>query len=635
MKKKIAVFTTGWCAEILSQFLKGMMNTLGKSQADIFLFLCFPTPLDTPAKQQGEMLIFDLPNLRDFDLAIIFGSGLDYHERMESILNRCKEAGVPVIIQGARSEGMSCVLSDNIHAMKEMCAHLLNEHNVKTMAYLAGTRDSYDSEQRLAAIREYLTENGREEALIDVFYTDWENAVVKDHIKDLCSSGKALPDAFICANDGIAMQACATLIECGYDIPGDVLVTGYDFLDDSQVFDPELASVDQCFGEMGEAATKLWNEIQAGNDSAQNIIIHSKFIPGESCGCLHFRNSDKVRRQMGREAFFKRGMTTYFNRKLDVIDATVLASPTFEDFKKNMHELLLDDHDYEGDSFHVILDPLFSLSLYDTTVKLNTDFYSKFMEVLYSCEDGVLYDQERFESRKLIPGYTGEGENHLYVFLPLHEADASYGYLAFRDCVDKVANRFLYTYTNRMALVFEKFRYTLTIDLINNRLLNMMRRDPLTKVNNRVAYEDKQKYLHSQIVADPNIEFGIAMFDVNNLKLINDSKGHEAGDEYLLRACHLICSVFKHSPVFRIGGDEFVAVLSGEDYENRDALMVKINDLMSPYQSTMPLPPEYVSIACGIASFNSETDTSAADVAKRADEAMYKDKTAKKSGALK
>ena len=108
MKKKIAVFTTGWCAEILSQFLKGMMNTLGKSQADIFLFLCFPTPLDTPAKQQGEMLIFDLPDLRDFDLAIIFGSGLDYHEKKESILNRCKEAGVPVIIQGARSEGMSC-----------------------------------------------------------------------------------------------------------------------------------------------------------------------------------------------------------------------------------------------------------------------------------------------------------------------------------------------------------------------------------------------------------------------------------------------------------------------------------------------------------------------------------------------
>jgi diguanylate cyclase (GGDEF)-like protein len=184
-----------------------------------------------------------------------------------------------------------------------------------------------------------------------------------------------------------------------------------------------------------------------------------------------------------------------------------------------------------------------------------------------------------------------------------------------------------------MSLVFEKFRYTLTIDLINNRLLNMMRRDPLTKVNNRVAYEDKEKYLHSQIVADPDIEFAIAMFDVNNLKLINDSKGHEAGDEYLLRACRLICNVFKHSPVFRIGGDEFVAVLSGEDYDNREALMTKINDQMSPYQNTLPMPPDYVSIACGLSTFDSKTDTSAADVAKRADEAMYKDKTAKKASA--
>ena len=633
MKKKIAVFTTGWCSEILSQFLTGMMKTLGENQADIFMFLCYPTPLDTPAKKQGEMLIFDLPDLSDFDLAIIFGSGLDYQDRQESIITRCKEAGVPLIIQGAKRDDVSTVTTDNSRAIKEMCAHLLNEHGVKTLAYLAGTRESFDSEQRLMAVREFLKENGREDALVDVFYTDWENSVVKDHIRELCASDEPLPDVFVCANDGIAMQACETLIDCGYDVPGDVLITGYDFLDDSQVFDPELASVDQCFGEMGEAATKLWHDLLEGDEPCRSVVIHSKFVPGESCGCLHYRDSDKVRRQMGRDAFFKRSMTTYFNRKLDIIDSTVLSCPTFEDFKMNMHRLLQEDHDYEGDSFHVILDPNFSLSLYDTNVKLNNDAYSKYMEVLYSSEDGVLYEQERFESRDLIPGYKGEGANHIYVFLPLHEADASYGYVVFRDCIDKVGNRFLFTYQNRMSLVFEKFRYTLTIDLINNRLLNMMRRDPLTKVNNRVAYEDKEKYLHSQIVADPDIEFAIAMFDVNNLKLINDSKGHEAGDEYLLRACRLICNVFKHSPVFRIGGDEFVAVLSGEDYDNREALMTKINDLMSPYQNTLPMPPDYVSIACGLSTFDSKTDTSAADVAKRADEAMYKDKTAKKASA--
>jgi diguanylate cyclase (GGDEF)-like protein len=157
-----------------------------------------------------------------------------------------------------------------------------------------------------------------------------------------------------------------------------------------------------------------------------------------------------------------------------------------------------------------------------------------------------------------------------------------------------------------------------------------MGRDPLTNVKNRMAFEDKENELQDMISADPDISFGIAVFDVNNLKMMNDSQGHEAGDDYLMRSCHLICNVFKHSPIYRIGGDEFVAVLMGDDYDNRDALLVTINESMSPYLDSMPLPPDYLSIACGIAVFDRSSDSSVADVIKRADEAMYKDKASKK-----
>ena len=95
-----------------------------------------------------------------------------------------------------------------------------------------------------------------------------------------------------------------------------------------------------------------------------------------------------------------------------------------------------------------------------------------------------------------------------------------------------------------------------------------MNRDPLTNVNNRIAYENKIKNIQAEINNNIYQHFAIAMFDVNNLKLVNDNNGHDAGDEYLNRACHLICNIFKHSPVFRIGGDEFVAILTGDDYDN-------------------------------------------------------------------
>ncbi len=633
MKKKIAVFTSGWCCEILSQFLTGVQDSLRSEKADLFLFLCYPTYVDTMANKRGEMNIYNLPDLHEFDGVIIFGSGIDFKDRIDNIIERSKAAGIPVIMQGNKREGISHVGSDNYIATKNMCEHLINVHKVKRITFFAGTKDSYDSELRLNAVRDYLKEHDLSEALIEVFYTNWENAAATKRVTEICTDKSKLPDVFICANDGLAMETCVTLNNYGVDVPGDCLVTGYDFIDDSQIFDPSIASVDQCFYEMGEAAVKLWLKLL--NKEAEpgcSDVIDCRFMPGESCNCYEFRNSDKMRRRVGREAFSKRAMTTYFNRKLDLIDSTILSCLTYVDFKKNLYRLLVENHDYEGDSFHILLDPNFGLSIYDPNIKLNTKGYSKHMEVLYSTEDGVRYTSEQFTTRELVPGYDSEGKNHLYVFLPLHEADIAYGYIIFRDCMEKVANRFLHTYQNRMCLVFDKFKHALSLDLINKRLLDLMRRDPLTNVNNRMAYEDKEKYLQSQINSDSELEFAIAMFDVNNLKMVNDSGGHDAGDEYLIRACRLICHVFKHSPVYRIGGDEFIAVLSGGDYEDRELLRAEMNERMSSYSNKLPLPDDYVSIACGIAVFDHDNDMSVQDVVKRADEEMYSIKVKMKKG---
>ena len=100
-----------------------------------------------------------------------------------------------------------------------------------------------------------------------------------------------------------------------------------------------------------------------------------------------------------------------------------------------------------------------------------------------------------------------------------------------------------------------------------------------TKVNmEAVVYpEDKQSFsehinretflrkLDEQIKCGKDIEFAIALCDVNGLKIVNDTQGHKTGDMYIRDAAKLICETFEHSPVFRVGGDEFVVVY---DYQN-------------------------------------------------------------------
>ena len=146
----------------------------------------------------------------------------------------------------------------------------------------------------------------------------------------------------------------------------------------------------------------------------------------------------------------------------------------------------------------------------------------------------------------------------------------------------------------------------------------MAYRDPLTNVKNKTAFMDRKTEMDARISEGSVEEFGIVVFDVNNLKIVNDSKGHDAGDKYIQDACHLICNVFKHSPIYRIGGDEFVALLEGDDYTERDELVRIFEEEIDKNVSTGG-----VVVSEGLDVFTAETDSDLDAVFARADKKMY------------
>ena len=96
----------------------------------------------------------------------------------------------------------------------------------------------------------------------------------------------------------------------------------------------------------------------------------------------------------------------------------------------------------------------------------------------------------------------------------------------------------------------------------------------------------------------------------------------------------MICDTFTHSPVFRIGGDEFVAVLRNTDYDNRAALVETLeSDLDVSYNQTDKDPWERYSVSVGISDYT-DGDKTLDDILKRADNEMYisKQKFRKKYG---
>ena len=156
-----------------------------------------------------------------------------------------------------------------------------------------------------------------------------------------------------------------------------------------------------------------------------------------------------------------------------------------------------------------------------------------------------------------------------------------------------------------------------------NTLQALATKDSLTGIRNKTAYDHEVVKLEEDL-ADGFNEFGLAMVDLNFLKRTNDTYGHEKGNISIRRLCMLVCEIFEHSPVFRIGGDEFIVILKNRDYRNVDSLITDFNNHLTKVQKDDSLQPwEQISAAIGYAKFDKKIDSTVGDVFKRADKAMY------------
>ena len=157
--------------------------------------------------------------------------------------------------------------------------------------------------------------------------------------------------------------------------------------------------------------------------------------------------------------------------------------------------------------------------------------------------------------------------------------------------------------------------------------------DALTSVRNKGAYADYIQKLQERLDQGEQLQFAMGVFDCDDLKTINDQYGHDKGDLYLKAASRLICRTFQHSPVFRIGGDEFSVILMNEDFENREALISQFDQASETLCATEENQWDHVSVARGVAVYDPQTDPAVIDTVRRADKVMYENKRVRKRTA--
>ena len=160
----------------------------------------------------------------------------------------------------------------------------------------------------------------------------------------------------------------------------------------------------------------------------------------------------------------------------------------------------------------------------------------------------------------------------------------------------------------------------------NAQLAEQAFKDQLTQLGNRGAFFVEEESININIAKSEQQQFAVVIADINNLKEINDTFGHNVGDMLIQNAGRYLKKAFPNQDIYRIGGDEFAVILRGEGYLCRDRLIKNARDNSIKAVTVEDVMDGKISMAFGIAEYESGIDTVVSDVAKRADEQMYKSK---------
>lgn len=633
MKKKIAVFATGWSEQMIFDYMNGVQEGIKGSEVDLYTFMCFPAVQDGDNYINGELNIFKLPNLHDFDGALVLANTIDYPEVLKGLEKRCEDAGIPAVFTGYKSERNYFVGTDNYSGARTLCEHLYDEHGIRDFFFIAGSRDNLDSNTRLQALKDVISEHGGIMPDESVFYSDWNPRNLILFIREWMQCGKKLPGAFVCANDELAVLLCNELRDYRINVPNDVAVTGFDNMMFAQVYVPSISSVSQRFDKIGFKSASLLMDVLAGKKCEKEYTVLCEFEPGESCGCKADENVDFIRKELGRNMFMESLDSSAFYRKLSIIDRFMMMGDTYEDIKTNYMKANDIFNYYEGKTYHIMLDPIYREKMNGLDVEYNKTGFSKKMDVMLSLENGEYNNIAEIHSCDIVPTPSNPDDNHLFICLPMHDdVGNNLGYAVFSDDYKKFKHsEFLGKYVSKLSDALIKYQQTIHANILNNKLMELSETDALTHVKNRMAFQGREEAIDKAIASASENEFAIILCDINNLKYVNDKWGHEKGDEYIKNCCSLICKTFKHSAVYRIGGDEFVVIADGDDYYSAKRLVDSMETVM--YGIGMRDIPMWdkISFASGLAVFEAGSDKCMADVLKRADEEMYNRKIVMKA----
>ena len=631
-RRTIAVCVTGYNWEYESRVIDGINSRCEELDINLLIFASLIQKPDINSRKtlpesivRGESEIFNLINYDLVDGVIILGGSIVDERVIYSVSEKCGKHGIPMININDPDHRLkiNVDLSDRV-AMEYVMRHIVERHGKRRINFIGGFPGNLQTEERLAAYKKVLTEYGIPIEEERIGYGEfWIKA--KDCTERFMRSEQR-PEAIVCANDTMAFFCMDYLKENGYKIPDDVIVTGFDGIKDCEDYDPTLTTVRPSYAEAGKTAVDILLRAWRNEAVPEITYVESALIKNQSCGCgeksavkTDFYSAKYKELNDFREFnSYILDMNTQFAsavRSAEIYRHTDFAAEFF-DFKKmficvcsdvERKSMLCPEEEIKGIDYG-ISETMLSMVQYGHNIPNGLEFPSSW----------------------LVPEKVLEAESRVtFAFSPIYFKDTFIGYIAYEPSSIHGKGDFFAIWLSTICHNVGSFYMKNELEYVVSRLEELYVRDPLTGLYNRRGLEIfGDKLMKNSLAEDKPIT--IICADVDNLKVINDNFGHEGGDNAILKTAEAIRSSLPEGSVCsRMGGDEFMAILSGYSAAETKVFIDKINCFLEAYNRTEEVPYK---LGCSSGFHTARlSDKSRELVEKLADEDMYRVKTQRKT----
>ena len=626
MKHRIAIYSNGYNGSITLKSIEGIKKYAAAKDLDVHFYISFAANNRMPDINAGQLNIYNLAKLDEYDGLIVFSNLLNNIPTAEKLCTEAKEKGVPVVSIGMKFDGIPYVGNNNVEGMKNLVEHLITEHNVERLVYIGGPKEHVDTIEREHVVRQVLADHNLELKDGDICYGDWTNDIATEYADKLLESGEPLPDAIVCANDIMALAVVSLFLEKGYNLPEDVIVTGFDHIGESGITYPALTTVDQDYETIGYESCELLYKIVEGKADSQDVSVASKLVVGESCGCNSEPESyyNIRRRDYCRGIHSKNKQASYFNRFMRGERNAILETSDYDDMKINLRKYYLSSNDYFRGNFFLMLNKYYFEDAEAEDFEALSQCYEADFDTTVALMNGHEAD-EMIDKHLRMPGFIKKkGEQHIYFYYPLQNLEYNYGYVVFVDGTYIIQEDYrVYEYLEKMEQTLMQFRINLRLEMVNKELRFLYDKDPMTGLYNRFCFVSHAVPLVNE--SKEHKKSAMVMFaDINDLKLINDRHGHVFGDKAITTVSEAIKESISNDNAIgiRYGGDEFIVVAANANRKYAEGIRRSINAYIEK-ENSLGFNPVKFSVSIGYVLTDPKSDKSVIDYVDEADKLMY------------